>query len=677
MRSCHQIILLLLFLFSIVFSVFGQSESNKLQHEYDSLKVEIRNLFTINTNYERLLTVLLKYKTSKDKEVAFTSKVIAIIIKCQQLKTSEADSLLKKLIREIDLPDKKKNIWIHTTQGMIFHRMQELKKAEISFESVFSEKTDFIDIIDIRAFALRTYSQVLSMEGCYDKALIYISLSEELYKQINCQKELAVINKFTGRIYEATDKDSLALTYYSKALHHLKNQDDKEELAWMYTVIANFALNKIKKPELSKQYQDSCFQLMKNTKEYRLISICYNNFGEIEQFHKNYKNAGKYFQLALDTLNQLSANNMSMDFRLQMAIWSNIANTYLQMKDYPKAISYYDMIILAAKHQGRNNEIAKACKIISQIKIETGDFKGALDFYKESTRYDSIVRNNERMKIIEEYVKKFELTEKENTILKLSLDSQKKDALLKIERFKQILMLLFVGFSFLFIILFWQYLKRKGKIKEKDHRILSLQMYYKGQEEERKRFAKELHDGVAANIFAACLQLNDFYINRRTDDSINNMLQLMEQTREEVRNISRNLYSPFFENATIVEVLETLKERFNEKNGVEIQLILAPQNYQWETFHVEKQQEIYRIVQELVVNSMNHGKPKTISVHLIVRDNDLSLIVEDDGLGFDLTSAKNGIGLKTVKDRIEILSGTLNIDSRIGEGTAINITIPY
>ncbi|MDB4655532.1 PAS domain S-box protein [Flavobacteriales bacterium] len=200
-----------------------------------------------------------------------------------------------------------------------------------------------------------------------------------------------------------------------------------------------------------------------------------------------------------------------------------------------------------------------------------------------------------------------------------------------------------------------------------------------GQENERMRVSRELHDGLG-QLFTA-IKMNLQHLKSEIDINPNqellNRVKVLEDNVAvafgEVRNISRNLMpdvlKQFGLKPAIQDLLDSLNASMTVKISVEFvdfDLRLAPE--------IEK--ALFRMCQELVNNSIRHGKPEEVFVQLINHGKSVVLMVEDDGSGFDTKKLFNGFGLRNIKSRVEVFEGTVDVDSAVGRGTVTTIEIP-
>lgn len=199
-----------------------------------------------------------------------------------------------------------------------------------------------------------------------------------------------------------------------------------------------------------------------------------------------------------------------------------------------------------------------------------------------------------------------------------------------------------------------------------------------GQENERRRLAQELHDGLGQSISAIGLNLNALEpelksFNDKFKKIYEEVKEKLNETIEEVRAISRNLTPKILEDFGLERALEHLCETIDKSTLVALNL-----NLHGDLRHVDKGQAlgIYRIIQELVNNALRHADPQNIYVHVTRGQSEWIVLVEDDGHGFDPVKRPKGMGLNNVKSRAELLKGEVHIDSNEKSGTTVSVNIP-
>ena len=194
------------------------------------------------------------------------------------------------------------------------------------------------------------------------------------------------------------------------------------------------------------------------------------------------------------------------------------------------------------------------------------------------------------------------------------------------------------------------------------------------------RVSQELHDGLG-QLFTA-IKLNLQHLKSGVDNQdeageLNARIHALEENIgvaiSEVKNISRNLMPDVLWHFGLKPALEDLVEKCNATVDLKISLELVDMN---ERFSAELEKAIFRMCQELLNNSIRHGKAQQIYVQVINHGSSIVLMIEDDGIGFDPKSASSGLGLRNIWSRAEVFQGQVEIDSGVGKGTVTTVEIP-
>ncbi|ASF30315.1 histidine kinase [Bacillus amyloliquefaciens] len=206
------------------------------------------------------------------------------------------------------------------------------------------------------------------------------------------------------------------------------------------------------------------------------------------------------------------------------------------------------------------------------------------------------------------------------------------------------------------------------------------------QEEERKRVSREIHDGPAqmlANVMMRSELIERIFRDRGTEDGFQEIRNLRQNVRNalyEVRRIIYDLRPMALDDLGLIPTLRKYlytTEEYNGKVKIHFQCIgdtenkrLAPQ------FEVA----LFRLAQEAVTNALKHSESEEITVKVEVTADFVVLIIKDNGKGFDIKEAKQkknkSFGLLGMKERVDLLEGTITIDSKLGLGTFIMIKVP-
>ncbi|MGK7391099.1 MAG: sensor histidine kinase, partial [Candidatus Cyclobacteriaceae bacterium M2_1C_046] len=201
-----------------------------------------------------------------------------------------------------------------------------------------------------------------------------------------------------------------------------------------------------------------------------------------------------------------------------------------------------------------------------------------------------------------------------------------------------------------------------------------------GEDRERKRIARELHDGIAQYLSAANMNLEAVkkeiaQLNEKRKTQFSKGLDLLKQSINEIRDISHNLMPKAIEDYGLITAVEAMVE--NYKNSTDIN-IHFDNNIQEELLTEQEQLNIYRIIQESLHNAVKYAGCDKISVQLYQEKNIIYLTIEDDGKGikFYETETDVGLGLKSIRSRTKALSGSIKFDSVSEKGTVITLQVP-
>ncbi|AEM72439.1 putative signal transduction histidine kinase [Allomuricauda ruestringensis DSM 13258] len=226
-------------------------------------------------------------------------------------------------------------------------------------------------------------------------------------------------------------------------------------------------------------------------------------------------------------------------------------------------------------------------------------------------------------------------------------------------------------------------LKFKQKQQESNQEIYNLMLSQQGKLEEgkqleQKRISEELHDGILGEMLGIRLILSG--LNEREDQaSIEQRAALIEKLREleeEIRTISHELNHASYEKFhNFIVSLEDMIQGIEKSSGISCSFTYNDK-VPWDNLLGDIKINAYRIIQESLKNCVKHAKCQHVSISFQAMDNQLKLVITDDGVGFDINRKKKGIGLRNIISRTKKIQGVLDIDSESGKGTTIKVTIP-
>lgn len=511
-----------------------------------------------------------------------------------------------------------------------------------------------------------------------DKALYHLNIAEPLAMKDNNLDLLWIVYYNKGILETMLEDNDAAAKYYLKMWDAVKNYENTPRKRFVLYILVDFFAQVDYPKELAKytellaqHYEDA----NPNTPAGHMpIKAIFANKIAPEHIPR-YKEAIKIS----DSLNSINSY-----------VHTTIALTdaYRNINEQEKALPY----LLRAKNKldslNKPSQLMDIYLRLSQTNEELSNYKDAFKYKTlESSIRDSLTSEKMQRNIAELEIE-FDTEKKELQISEQKLELEKRDMKKRWTQYG----IVFLGFLLGVLVLFFLYrLKSQKTIAQQTesiqnqkitelqqkNKLLAMNSMIEGQEAERLRIAKDLHDSLGGllatvkahftSIQSEIEQLERLNLTGKTND-------LIDEACLEVRRISHNMMPHALTISGLKGALEDVGEHLTEQ-GLKTNVEISNLPLKIET---TKEVMIYRLVQEIVSNIRKHAEAKNVLIQLIGYKEEVNLIIEDDGVGFDHEKAleKGGLGLKSIKSRVEFLDGTINWDTKPGQGTSITINIP-
>lgn len=506
-------------------------------------------------------------------------------------------------------------------------------------------------------------------QGQIERALEYFLRSLKIQEEVGNLKGMSHLLNNIGFILKGQGEIDKALGYYQQALTLLEKFNDQKRIPYFLDNIGEIYLLKVAPEKAFENYTRS-LKIREELKDKTGIAASLSYFGAA--YHKMHQTekALEYFHKALILREELSDKHGITNCA------NNIGALYFEQKKYKEAEKYCKLALETAQEIGFPGSIEAASKHLSFIYNATGNYKEAFkmhELYKLMS--DSIVneetRNSSIKKDLQYQFEKKEATTKREAEIKEAIHQEE----IKRQRLIYFSISGLVALGLLSILLLFN----RKRLKEKNEFQQQLNQQQKEQanavmetqESERKRIAEDLHDSLGHLLSTAKLNLQTKPIEQKQVDG---SLSLLNQASEEIRNITFNLMPRTLEEGGLIPALNELTSKITNAGAVKVLLHV----HDMEKFVLEKQSQfnIYRIVQEAVNNILKHAAAKEINIQVIGQTDHITIMIEDDGKGFDPETNKSGRGLKNIVTRSLWLKGNINIDSTPGRGTTITTEFP-
>lgn len=388
------------------------------------------------------------------------------------------------------------------------------------------------------------------------------------------------------------------------------------------------------------------------------------------------------------------AGQIDDDRAMSKALYSVGFINYLKKKN-DIAIKYLLKSLELIPNLAYSTDKRAIYKLLSIIYESDSDSANALKYYKLYSELNDSILNQDRLSIVNELAIRYGVNEKQKELANVQAEKesifQKTVLQSRALYFVGIIFLLLLGFMYYLIRFYMHKIQTENIINNQQHeidqqkireledkiKINSMQAMIVGEEKERERIAKDLHDSLGGLLSTVKLQFDNFKtkLNGHTSmDQYNKAANLLDSAVEEVRSISRNLQPTALKRYGLVQALQDLINRLDQEGMPEIFF----QHYNVP----EKIDEIvslsmFRVIQELLNNSIKYAKAKEILIQINGDGEELTLQYEDDGIGFDKDNLpRKGMGLENIYSRINYLKGNIVYDSRPGEGVYVMARVP-
>ena len=556
-----------------------------------------------------------------------------------------------------------------------------------------------------------------------DSAIIIFEEAIVVAKKMNDTLRVARILANIGNVYLHKKEQVKAIEYYFQSAGLWETVADQNRLPALYSNI-NSLLNDQKEYTKALEYGNKAIALAKKTgDDYSTVnallnlSNTYDDLGNFEKQHKllqealplakkgedieqiaavyddlgDYYYAKKQYQPSLDNYLEGHSYVLQMGNKYHLCTsLAMLAEVYYKLNQNDNASQYILQAEKIADEVGARADLKKIYLTRAEIEQQAGNYKLASEYFSKTlTLSDSLfkVTTSEKVADVEA---KYQNEKKQQEILQL--EKVKKIQALSIKQKSTLNYFLFGSLAALLVVIFLGYrnlrhrqqlAKQQDELQqqrirelEKDKQLVAVAAMLKGQEDERSRLAKDLHDGLGGLLSGVKFSLSNMKDNLIiTPDNMTVFERSLDMLDTSIRELRRVAHNMMPEMLTKFGLNEALKDYCNTINSSKL-ITIKYQSLGMEA-RLDKSVEIiiYRIIQELLNNTMKHATASEAFVQLIREQNRLSVVVEDNGKGFDSSLMENnkGAGLTNVRSRVDYLKGQLDIHAEPGKGTLVTI----
>lgn len=514
----------------------------------------------------------------------------------------------------------------------------------------------------------QTAGAAYAEQGNVKAAANYFHKAIKYHQAAGYDKGVAMTTTNLGSLYYMGLQYQEALQWYKKAVQLQGVVQDSNSIAITLTAIGQvyYDLNKM---DSAEEYTLNAYKIM--SQRPLMVNSLYENVLGLYDFafgRNDLVLASHWLDIA-DSL----AHSQKSEYRIARVL--TCRGLIAEKKgNIPLAIQLITESLKGIEAEGNVLMMKGTYESLYKLYSNSGDYKNALDMHVKYKVLSDSIYNTETAETVNDLNLKYETAEKEKEIIAQQQELKEKENRLRTLYIaigsSMIILLLLIGI----IIQSKNVARQKQLAMKQEQDIALLKALVTGEEKERSRIARELHDGLGGILAAAQMHLSTLNTPQISDQQkLTQSAQLVSSAAEETRRIAHNMLPETLLRLGLDEALKEYSRTITDSKLLEVE---------YESIGIKARLEasselaIYRVIQELVNNIIKHAKASHALIQLHQHNNTLSITIEDNGHGFDTkASQKDGIGLANIKSRINFLNGSLNIKSDKEKGTSVYIEI--
>lgn len=558
-----------------------------------------------------------------------------------------------------------------------------LLKKDFKNARLFSKKVlanidaSTTEITKIKIFNIHAYLEYVDMYPT--SAITYSEKAIKLAENLNSKALIAQSYITRANICIGQQQFNLARSYLNKAIKILDEERyDIEKTDLYFSYGKSFYISQ--KDSALIYYQKALKSALNVNKLYKQGEI-YADMAFIKLYNSETDGVKPLLNNAESIAKQVGHN----------ALLHNIYYTYgyyfWTLEDYNTAVLNYKTAVDDYGKFVELIQLSNTYQMLSYSSYYNNNLEDAFHYQGEHAALNDSIFNIKKAKEFETIKTKYEVEKKDNQIILLEKENELADT----KRKQIILVSIFTSIILIGLFLFYrQRAKTQKRIRaqdkilftketlrlQKEQELVVAKSLIKGQDDERHRIAKELHDGIGGRLSSATIALFNFNTEQKSD-KVSLILNNLKTTFKELRLLSHSLSDTYHNTKTLDVLVNELQQNYETQNIFKVEVTVFPENA-LKVVSKMMTHHIYRILQELMNNTNKYANATEVQLTFDFIEDDLTIIYEDNGIGFDLESIKQNksIGLKNIEERVLSLNGKLYIDTKKGRGVHFSIELP-
>jgi len=520
----------------------------------------------------------------------------------------------------------------------------------------------------------------------YEKATPCYLNCLQIEEKLGDEIRFAKMNLNLGRIYNYMEITEKSIDFLQKALEIFQEHNDTLNTTLTFESLGSIYFNRNFWEQTTRAQKDENYDL--SVAFYRKAEELANLTGDkvrraniLQGISSVYNRTGKSENALENILETLSIyKDLNDSERISDALFA-LGITYDKLGQHDDAIKYLNEALEMGKKVNMGG-VHWIYESLAEANYNAGNYKLSRDMYVKFINTRDSVLNLEKSHQILELETKYQTEKKQSEIEKLTLVKKQRTLVIYILIAALMLLLLFSYNYFRNIknkkIIADQQLEIKEKQLlelEKERQLTAAKSVLQGEEIERRRFARDLHDGLGGMLSGLKINLSTMkgnsIITSEQTTAFENALNLIDKSIVELRRVAHNLMPETLNHYGLQTALNDFTVQLNQQISTKINFSFFGEDQRYEP---QLELTVFRIAQELLNNALKHADAQQIQVLLFAEKNRVCLQVNDDGKGFVVNSGLlKGSGLAGISNRVDALSGKIDIDSAPGKGTEIAV----
>lgn len=561
---------------------------------------------------------------------------------------------------------------------------------------------------------IANYSYLLNLKGQYDSSMLLNRQSVKLAEELGDKTQIGKSNTNLGNVFLNLSKYDSAVYYYRIALKNFEDVGDEVLIARLADLL-QVTYMELRQHDKALVYGEQAIAVLRTANDPASLSGALSNAANVRERLNQHDKALAYLKEALKLARSI---NYKMH---EKTILLNISNIYQNMLQVDSIKPYSEKVAALSRELGTpeseaiayrglanyyvfKNDLDAAHKYISlSLDItQKGNFRKehasslktlgavllAMHRYKESYRIDSEAEALADSLMGEEIQNRTLFLEKQ-------FETEKKEARIQLQQAqlqkKNILNYILIGgAAALAIILLLSYRNYKHRQRlqqakidelETEKQLAATEAILKGEEQERTRLAKDLHDGLGGMLsgikYSFQNMKENLILTPENAQAFERSIDMLDNSIREMRRVAHNMMPEILVRYGLDVALKEFCSEVDRSGAIQTRY----QSIGMENVSMEQSASVavYRMVQELVNNAIKHADARqvVVQVHASAEEKSLAITVEDDGKGFDIALLKKGVGIgwSNIQNRVDFLKGRWDLQTAPGEGTSVLIEI--